>query len=71
MEIIFLEVLYKLKLHFKHSYMRKLLIKYKFNVAAYNSLQLKRILKGTKTEKGKNPYLVIATAPRSAFSFSL
>ena len=69
MEIIFLEVLYKLKLHFKHSYMRKLLIK--FNVAAYNSLQLKRILKGTKTEKGKNPYLVIATAPRSAFSFSL
>ena len=50
--------------------MRKLLIN-KFNVAAYNSLQLKRILKGTKTEKGKNSYLVIATAPRSAFSFSL
>ena len=70
MEISFLEVLYKLKLHFKHSYMRKLLIN-KFNVAAYNSLQLKRILKGTKTEKGKNPYLVIATAPRSVFSFSL
>ena len=50
--------------------MRKLLIN-KINIAAYNSLQLKRILEATKTEKGKNPYPAIATAPRSAFSFSL